>query len=987
MKNFYSLVAIFISLLAFSQGTESIKGSVIEEATGIYIAGANVVIKNPKKSSITDASGNFVVNKLSAGKYEIQVSAIGFDTKIVSEIDVIAGEVAVLTISLAEKKNTLDEIVITKTRAKAESVKSLLTLQKNSSRVSDGISAETIKRTPDKTTSDVLKRISGASIQDNKFVIIRGLNDRYNTSFLNGAPLPSSEPDRKAFSFDIFPANMIDNLVIYKTATPDLPGEFAGGVIEINTKSVPDKSFQTLSVGSGYNTITTNKEQLTSKGGKTDWIGVDDGSREFAAGFPTSAEMIKYQNANNSDNLKTVNNITKNNIFDWSIDKKNFAPNFNLQYSFGKHIKSNNTSDFGYIFSLTSSTTQNFNETNRKSYEDVIVLTADFNDKAYVTQTLFGAIGNFSLKLNPNNTFSFKNLYSINSDKRINERLGINDVRDIESRFTNTTSRLFTSNSIYTGQLSGDHYLSKSKIKINWTSGFSLVERDTPNDRRNTYTFVKSADGTTIEERNAPFSLSASVTNETPAVFFSANNKEDINSLKVDLSKKITFENKVNLDFKVGFFSQNRNRIFKTRLLGYVPLTGNIDGVNYNANAFQSSINLLPIDQIYTANNFGIISTAPPKSGLKLFEATKQRDSYTASSKLNAIYAMFDDSYAKFRLIWGLRIENYNQFLESKTDADEPLFVNNSQTDYLPSANLIFGVTKKQNLRLSFSKTLNRPEFRELAPFLFFDVTTGLSTEGDPKLKIATINNYDFRYEFFPGKAQLFSVSLFYKQFKDPIELQALANNSNKYANAISGEAKGIELEYRTLLSTIFGAQENKLLDDITLFSNLAIIRSKVDISNLFESDKVQDIPLQGQSPYVFNAGIQYINNDAGWSTSINANRIGDRIAIQANQTANNFVPAMWEKSRTFLDMQIAKSFMKNKFEIKFNMQNVLAQNQLFYFNNDKPAEEVTGFDALVNDIFNGSKQNTNGYNEAVDDARWLTKFGKTFSLTATYNF
>jgi outer membrane receptor for ferrienterochelin and colicin len=169
---------------------------------------------------------------------------------------------------------------------KKESVRSLLVQQKNSASVSDGISAESIRKTPDKNTSDVLKRISGASIQDNKFVIIRGLNDRYNTSYINGSPLPSSESDRKAFSFDIFPANMLDNIIIYKTATPDLPGEFAGGVIQINTKSTTEKDFQSLSIGGGYNTITTGKNQIYYKGGNTDWLGIDDGTRALPNNFP-----------------------------------------------------------------------------------------------------------------------------------------------------------------------------------------------------------------------------------------------------------------------------------------------------------------------------------------------------------------------------------------------------------------------------------------------------------------------------------------------------------------------------------------------------------------------------------------------------------------------------------------------------------------------------------------------------------------------------
>ena len=225
-----------------------ITGTVIEESTGKPLPGVLVVIIGTKFSTQTDAEGKFYFRKMPAGQYILEFSLFSFSTKVVDEVVVVDKEATVLNVSLTEMNGVLDEVVVKKTvKAKAESVQSLLTMQKNSVRVSDGISAESIKRTPDKTTSDVLKRISGTSIQDNKFVIIRGLNDRYNTTYLNGSPLPSTEPDKKAFSFDIFPANMLDNLLIHKTASPDLPGEFAGGVIDINTKSTPDKNFQSIS--------------------------------------------------------------------------------------------------------------------------------------------------------------------------------------------------------------------------------------------------------------------------------------------------------------------------------------------------------------------------------------------------------------------------------------------------------------------------------------------------------------------------------------------------------------------------------------------------------------------------------------------------------------------------------------------------------------------------------------------------------------------
>lgn len=988
MKITYSFILVLFLQQVISQvspKTANVKGIVIEESTGKPLTGVNIVIKSSKMATISDGEGNFLLRGLATGKYEIEFSFISYETKIISDVETLNNETTSITVSLAEKKNTLDEVVITRTKAKAESVKSLLTLQKNSARVSDGISAETIKRTPDRTTSDVLKRISGSSIQDNKFVVVRGLNDRYNACYLNGSPLPSSEPDRKAFSFDIFPANMIDNLVIYKTATPDLPGEFAGGVIDITTKAAADKNFQSISVGAGYNSITTGKKQLYSKGGSTDWIGVDDGTRAFPSYFPSTEEFQALQNSQNQASILQISDLAARFQTDWNLKEKSFAPNSNFNYTIGRHTKINDGGEFGFVGSLTRTVTNNFNTTVRKTYEEIpTILVRNVIDDQYSVQTLFGGIANFSLKLNPNNTFNFKNLYSINSDNKVIDRNGVLS-QESDPLALSTTARLFTSNEIYTGQLNGEHFLSQSKIKISWVGSYSRVTRRTPNDRRNTYVYVKFDDGTSTEP-SANFQVNTTGA-ESPGSFYSSKNNESIYSSKVDLSRKFNFTDKIAMEIKGGFFDQVRDRTFAARQVGYVPFSGVVDGLTYNSNTFSlSNIQFLDDAHIFNPENIGIISTNPRVSGLTLYDGTKKNDSYTASSKLNASYLMLDNSFGIFRLIWGLRVENYNQILNSKLDNGNPVVLNNSQTNYLPSANLIVGITKKQNIRLSFSKTLNRPEFRELAPFLFYDAATGRNTQGTPSLKIATISNADFRYEIFPGKGQLFSMSAFFKKFNDPIELQALANDSDKYQNAKSGESKGIELEYRTLLSSIFGGKEESVLTDITLFTNVAIIRSKVDISNL-STTNVTDIPLQGQSPYVFNAGIQYINTLSGWAASVNMNRVGNRIAIQGNQTQGAPEAALWEKSRTFLDLQIAKSFLKNKLEFKFNIQNLLAQDLIFYQNNDGESSHKSGLAAFFNNIFTGDSQNKNGYDKVIDDEVFRTKYGRTFSLTATYNF
>jgi len=956
-----------------------IKGTVIEESTGKPLPGVLVVIKDTKFSTITDAEGKFYFRKMPAGKYNLEFSFFSFSTKIVSDVEVIDKEATVLTVSLAEMNGTLDEVIVkTTVKAKAESVQSLLTMQKTSVRVSDGISAESIKRTPDKTASDALRRISGASIQNNKFIVIRGLNDRYNTTYLNGSPLPSTEPDRKAFSFDIFPTNMLDNLIINKTASPDLPGEFAGGVIEINTKMAPDKDFQTLSIGGGYNTVTTGKTQIKA----------NDAKVGLPSYFPSSAVMFELQKPPKTEsNILAIDDLSKKYQTDWGTKEDQFDPNTSFQLSLGRYFKFNGDQSLGLLASVTNNVSNVYADRTQKFYEVANDLREDFSDKSYTTQRLSGAILNLTLKMNTNNKFSFKNLYSVNTETRFTDRFGTKNVTDVEPIMLISTNRFFSRNNIYTGQLIGEHFLPDSKIKINWVGSYSNIKRDIPSERRNTYEYIQFSDGTQSVP-TANFIIGV-VSKDSPGSIFTSLNKEFIFSTKIDVSKKINFSDDFSADFKIGGITQSRNRKFEARQLGYIPFNGTVGGVRYET--VSPSITVLPSETMFNSSNMGILSTSPKVSGLTLYDGTKGSDTYDAESNLDAGYLMIDNVFKKLRVVWGVRVENYYQFLNSKTIENTPITVEDKQFDVLPSINFIYKLTKNQNIRLSGSKTLNRPEFRELAPFLFFDNETRFNTSGNPELKITEIYNADLRYEFFPGKGQLFSVSAFYKDFKNPIELQALANNSNIYKNAKSGTDYGVEFEFRSLLSTMTGMKERKFFDDLTLYANLAVIRSKVDISNLFETPyAIEDTPMQGQSPFVLNAGILYTNTEAGWSFSANLNRIGDRISIHANQTLGNPVAGFWEKARTLLDLQLAKTLFNKKLEFKINLQNALAQDLILYQNNyelSSTANQVKGFKAFTNKMILGDSQNKNGYDSSYDDLNARIKFGSTYSFTLTYSF
>ncbi len=978
---------IFLFLLItnsnFSQ-TGRISGTILDSKTGETLPGAMVVIEGTGKGGVADFDGKFSINNVPAGNVTLIVSYISYDSKKITGVNVIANDVTNVAVQLdPSSAKDLGEVEVVVTLNK-ENNTALVLQQKNNASVSDGISAETIKRSPDKSTSDVLKRVSGASIQDNKFAIVRGLNERYNTAYLNGAPLPSTESDRKAFSFDIFPSNMLDNLVITKTARPDMPGEFAGGIIEVNTKNIPEKNFFSISTSGGYNTITTGKTQLYNKGGKKDWMGIDDGTRAMPEAIPSYTDFP----INIHDQAKLAQSVTPS---DWNVYSKKFSPNSSFQAAVGFNIKRKEKDFLGILGSLSYNNTNSFFTTDRISYQsgepnnpdNPLLLDKYFSDKTYQSQKLIGALLNLSCKINENNSISLKNLYSINTDDRTIQRDGSTTPNEANPNIVRSTAFWYTQNNISSSQLIGDHFLKKSKVKINWNGNYSHITRTIPNLRRHYYTkltYLENKQGDPSEPPiydvtdtmyKAEISVNNSTSNEYSGIMLWSKLNESIYSGKADASRSFKISEKLSIEPKIGGLYQMRSRDFDYRSFVYSRY-GGAGGTT----VFNNTLATLPADQIFQPGNMGI--TSPSTSafpynigGFKLVETTQPQSPYTAGSKLLASYVMLNLKYTKYwRLVSGLRYESYQQSLSYHDN----LYIINQKTisqdtvvnDLLPSANLIYSPTEKINMRASYAKTVNRPEFRELAPFIFYDFNTQFSLNGDPKLQRSIINNYDLRLEWFPGAGQLVSASGFYKHFTNPIELFQSQNASQiEYKNVPSAFVKGVEFEYRINIGNSYKNDSNflgKFLNNLTLFSNLALIRSEVDVSTL--QGATYKRPLQGQSPYLFNAGISYVDNKNNFSFSAMGNRIGPRIYI----VGNNLFQEIWEYSRTVIDLQATKSFMKNRLELRFNIKDLLAKGQpLKYFQN---------YDSKA---FNYEKGNYTPF--------WTTRMGTTYSFQLSYRF
>lgn len=979
MKTIYFLPFILVNILTFSifSQSSSVNGKITDAGNGEAIYNAKVMVQGTIKGCMSDLNGEFHLTGLAAGTYTLEIRAVSYNNKVLTDVKLGATESKTIDVAMESVVKSLGPVTVTKTINK-ESTGSLLQLQRNSLVVLDGIPAELVKKSPDRTVGDALKRVSGASIQDNKFAVIRGLNDRYNAAYLNGAPLPSSEGDRKAFAFDIFPVNMLDNLTIVKTASPDLPAEFAGGIIQVKTKDIPVENFQSLSIGAGYNALATFKTALHGETGKLDWLGISDKTRNMPSSIPS---VTSYPSL-----LSDQANLAKTFSYNWKLSDYTFMPNLNLQYAAGIRKAISEEREFGFIGSLSYNRTNSYQETIRRSYTDNAAggtgasqMETDYLDKAYINQTLVGAMANFAFKLNNANSFSFKNLYSINSDNRLINRSGEVNPEENNPTLLRSNANWFTSNQIYSGQLNGNHALLEGKLKLDWTTALSSIQRTIPNLRRSIYTRLKN-----VNDPNDPnpydtmWVANISQSNVGPdyggSMFFSTN-KEKIYCVKVNGTYSMKWGN-IKTDLKAGAFTQFRNRDFTARQLGYTKYGVSGGNVNFDYNLLYQ-----PEDSIFSPEHMGLMSNG--LGGFKLSDGTKASDSYQASSNLYAGYVSLYNAFKNLKLIYGVRIEDFTQKLNALRADKTTLNVVQHNLDFLPSVNAIYTINDKHNIRLSGSQTLNRPEYRELAPFAFYDFSTQFVLSGNDSLKRAKITNADLRYEYYPGNGQLLSATIFYKYFSNPIEQIARPDVMNEitYKNVPSASNFGIELEAKTTLGSLFFADTASWLRQFQVFTNLGLIRSKVDVSQNIGTPYASR-PLQGQSPYVFNFGMTY-QTKSDLSFTANINKVGPRIYVLGSVLQ----PDIWEKSRTFLDLQVAKQFLNKKLELKINCQNVLAQKLIFYQNNYGSTDSRGGFTKFTDFLFLGDKTGENRYNERTDDLVWSTRFAPTFSFSLTYKF
>ena len=896
------LLICFVGFAIISQAQKAKIAGKITSVKNDALIGVSLTLKSDKTQvSKTDVEGRYSftidVNK----KYTLTLSYVGYESKTIPDITASnAGEEVLLDILLEESGARLTDVTVsaTKTSNKGATDNALIAFQKNTNTVASVISAESIKRSPDRNTAEILKRTPGASIQEGKYIIVRGLADRYNQAMLNGILLTSTEADRKTFSFDLFPSQIIDNIIINKAFVPELPGEWAGGLIQVNTKDIPTKNFFNVQLGTSVNSLITGKDFFKDKGGKTDWLGLDDGTRALPTGYTTKSNFDTSSLAAKTALGKTMSN-------NWAPVLTTAKPNMSVQMNggfsgtlWGKKIGGM----IGVSYANSYRFQDNTNNQNGITDEKFNPIT-ELRDNKYFQDINMGALAGLSIFLNPLNKISYKAIVNVKTSNVYNARVG----KDFSRQdLVKGNEFVFGQNIFFTNQLNGEHSLSQ-KLKFNWYGAFNILDAYTPDQRRIMYTKdITGSDPYVLNISNTLSQQSGSRIFQTLSDYIYTGGG--------DLTLKVKQQT-----IKAGYMIQIKDRLYDAQLFA---ITMPVDN---------PALRLLPAESAFVSTNFGTGT-----DNKFAFNSIQNRNfRYLANTILNAGFLQFDNKLSDgLRIVWGLRVENFDQLVGSVKKWD-PRHTYSKVTDYLPGVNATIKLSQKANLRITGSQTVIRPELRELSALNIYDFELNASVSGNPSLKRTKITNTDLRYELYPAAGEMFTVGVFYKNFENPIEsiFQEGAGGSSLFSfqNVSKATAFGFEIEGRKKLSKRF-----------TLQANGSYINSKIDDAALNISRS-----LQGQSPYLINTGILYDVVEKGFNMTLLFNQVGKRIYLVGDIQAGAGTPDVYENPRALIDFQISKKFAKNKAEIKLTISDLLNQRQIFYQNNNANTDYNTTTDAI----------------------------------------
>ncbi len=942
-----AIIFVFGLSLKSNGQTGTLAGSVFDETSGELLLFANITIKNANSGEdvvfdygqTTDLDGTYIFKDIPIGTYNLTASYTAYAPKVIEALEVREGEVTSLDIGLADEVTSLVTIVVS-AGATQRSENALMALQRKAPKIQDGISSQEMSRFGSSNAAESMKKVTGASVLDGKYVFLRGIGDRYNSTQLNGQLLPSTDPYRNATQLDLIPANLLESVVAYKTFTPDQPGHSTGGSLNITTKSFPKEFTFDISLSTSYNTVSSNQDGfLTYEGGHRDWLGYDDGTRKLPSAFDEQMQLLTINRTSTIRNRLRQDEALANR-FDRamrSISNQMEPSTRTSPMNMGANISIGNQfnllgNPLGVLFSAGYTRDFSHYDNGDLSFYELtrsggLLGFYDLKETRSTENPVVGSLLNLSYKFSNAHKVSFNALYNHNATKSSAEILGRYPGKISGNSIYRSRLLYFNEREILNLQLMGEHaFGKKGGLQFDWFGGYVHSTQIEPDSRvfDNTITEKTNLDRDGNLVTDLIYGLDESEF-QLPFHFWRDLADEQYNgglNITVPILRDKGNVNKL----QFGLSYSEKSRDFNDMELKYENVKSRyIQTYDGDSEVF------------FGPDNLGV---ARPENGGNLQVGmylenqllSTRKNSYTGSEKIGAAYGMATLGFGPLRVIGGARIEQTDISVASK---DTNLMAGGiEETDVLPSLNLIYALSEKMNLRGAVTKTLARPNMRELSPFSSFDRGTDIRLFGNPNLKRTLINNYDLRWEFYPTSGELIAVSAFYKSFQDPIiktfnPLQP--NKQIKFDNVGTAEVYGLEVEFRKKLGFI-----SPLLSDFRIISNLSLIESVVDIPgapdevnteqyliNLYNPGKGFTRPFQGQSPYLVNASLNYFNLDSGIDAIISFNVFGERLIL--NNGAQS--PDFYEQPINQLDFSFRKSF--GSVGIKLSVRNILDSDYL----------------------------------------------------------
>lgn len=903
------------SLYSKDAGYGIVSGTVIDAETGDVLFGANCLLLDTDNGGASDLNGEYRILRVQPGVYTLRISYMGYQTKEITDVVVSNGEVTNLDIVM-DQEVVSGELVVVTAKSMKNTEASLLKDRQKAISVSDAISVEVMSRSGSGNAAEAMKNVTGASVVDGKYIFMRGLGDRYTSTQLNGAEIPSTNPYKRAGSIDLIPTNLMDNIVTIKSFTPDKPGNFSGGTVNIETKDFPESFQMSFSSSMSYNSKSSFKDNvLGAPSGGTDWLGFDDGTRALPDIVGNELQVIDIAaGAKNDDVARFIDQYTKAFNPVMAPGRMTTSPNYNMAFSIGNQFQFLGK-PMGYMASVTYNRNQSvYNDgilrrwalETRVSGSSALENIYDFIDQKSEDEVTWGSMAKLSWKLSPENIISLNYLYNRNGSNQARFLSGTYPY-DLADDWTYQTSVLhYTERKLASYQLNGNHRFSKLfGMRASWKVSYADSKQDEPDVRY--FTNIITSSGT--------FNIRTNIPQERYWRFMD----EDHLTTQLDLSIPFKQWSDLEATIKFGGSYGDKHRRFKERRFIYKSdsdmasflreAEGNVNDVFEESNLGIVGLRWAP-DSSASYNKFGIVAE----------ESAQVSSNYTGDQAIEAYYLMMELPLVKgLRCIGGIRYETTDMNVIS----DNPDLEEGKLTTYdlLPSANMIVTLKDNMNIRFAYGRTLARPTFREVSSFTSYDFVGGDQFIGNPDLKRTLINNYDLRWEWFPNPGEIFAVSSFYKKFKDPIEQVILDTNYwIQWQNVDAAETAGMEFEIRKQLDGI-----GRFLENFSIGGNLSLIYSRVDIGadelemlRLADPEAEDHRTFQGQSPYLLNVNLNYDNIEWGLSASVYYNRFGARLAA----VGKGVTPDIYEQPADLMNLSVSQR-VNGHFSIKFSVKNL----------------------------------------------------------------